>query len=141
MAPDRTDRTRPAAAGAADPVDALLAETLGAEAVPSLSPGFEARLTRRLATEAALEEASARARRPRIAGPWRWLLHLYWALAAAASLWILEGLDLGAAGAGLGGVSWPALAALLLTAAGLALPFLALRRAGGSVLGLLRRAL
>lgn len=141
MAPDRTDRLHPEPAGAADPVYALLAETLGAEAVPSLSPEFEARLTRRLATEAALAEAEARARRPRVAGPWRWVLHFYWALAAAASLWILERLDLGAAGAGLDGVSWPALATLLLTAAGLALPFLALRRAGGSVLGLLRRAL
>ncbi|HEX6199389.1 MAG TPA: hypothetical protein VF150_03925, partial [Thermoanaerobaculia bacterium] len=86
MAPDRTDRLQPDPAGPADPVDALLAESLGIEAVPALRPGFEARLERRLAAEAALAEAEARARRPRIAGPWRWLLHLYWALAAAASL-------------------------------------------------------
>lgn len=141
MAPDRTDGFRPAPADAADPMDALLAETLGTEAVPSLSPGFEARLERRLASEAALAESSARAARPRIVGPWRWLLHLYWVLAAAASLWILDRIDLAALGTRLGAVPWPALAALLLTAAGLALPFLALRRAGGSLFGLLRRAL
>lgn len=133
MTTDRTDGFRPEPAAAADPVDALLAATLGAEAVPSLSPGFEARLERRLALEGA--------GRPRIAGPWRWLLHLYWALAAGASLWILDRLDLPALGSRLGSVPWPALAALVLTAAGLALPFLALRRTGGSLLGLLRQAL
>lgn len=141
MAPDRNDHLGLRAGAGADPADDLLARTLGAEAVPALSAGFEARLERRLAAEAALAEAEARARQPRLGGPWRWLLHLYWALATAASLWLLDRLDLGAAAARLDGVSWPILAALLLTAAGAALPFLALRRSGGSLLGLLRRAL
>ncbi|HSL82863.1 MAG TPA: hypothetical protein VLF66_08805 [Thermoanaerobaculia bacterium] len=141
MAPDRNDHLGPRAGAGADPTHDLLARTLGAEAVPALSAGFEARLERRLAAEAALAEAEARACRPPIAGPWRWLLHLYWALAAAGTLWLLDRLDLGAAAARLDGVFWPVLAALLLTGAGAALPFLALRRSGGSLLGLLRRAL
>jgi hypothetical protein len=112
MAPEET-RER-------DRVDGLLRSAFAEEPVPALPPGFEARLERRLAAEGL---AAGGARRPLLPRD-RWLLRAYWGLAAAASAGVLKAIDLGP-------VPWPALAAVALTAAGLALPFLALRRAAG----------
>jgi hypothetical protein len=56
--------------------EAELRAALATVAVPDLSPGFEARLHRRLETRRG-----------------RWLLAAYWNVAGAASLWILLRLD------------------------------------------------
>lgn len=100
-----------------DRTEELLHDAFAGEAVPALRPGFEARLARRLEDE----ELPAAVRRPLPPGD-RWLLGAYWVAAAAAAAVVLSGVDIGP-------VPWPALAAIALTAAGLSLPFLALRRA------------
>lgn len=77
--------------------EAELRAALASAAVPDLSPGFEARLHRRLETRRG-----------------RWLLAAYWTVAGAVSLWILARLYW----------SWPgflalaALGSLLVTAGG-----------------------
>jgi len=101
-------------------IDELLGGAFADEPVPALRPGFEARLERRLAEEGLLR---AGRRRPLPVRD-RWLLRAYWALAAVASVGVLSTVDLEP-------LPWPALAAVALTAAGLSLPFLALRRATG----------
>lgn len=102
-----------------DPLDDLLRGAFAEEPVPALRPGFEARLERRLR-----EEGATRGGRSPLPARDRWLLRAYWALAVAASAVVVSTVDLGP-------VPWPALAAVGLTAAGLALPFVVLDRATG----------
>lgn len=110
-----TDRDTPRG----DPLDARLREAFAGEPVPGLPPDFEARLARRLAAEGL---APGGGRRPLPARDRR-LLGGYWVLAALASVAVVAQVDLGP-------VPWPAIVAVAVTATGLALPLLALRRAG-----------
>lgn len=103
-----------------DPIDDLLRDAFATEPVPDLRPGFEARLERRLAEEGL---APGGGRRPLPVRD-RWLLGAYWVLAGAASVAVVAQVDPGP-------VPWLVFLPVALTAAGLAIPFLALRRATG----------
>ena len=141
MTSDRTtERGRDGARQRREPhrpeeLDALLDRAFEGEPVPRLSPGFEARLERRLAEEGRHLSASER----RLPARARWLLALYWVVAAAACAVVL------ASSEPMRGVrlplAWPALVTLLVTVAALALPYAALRRTGVSWTAVLRRAL
>ena len=100
-----------------DPIDALLREALGDAPVPELSPGFEARLARRLGREG--REPLPRSSRLLLAG--------YWLLAALASAAIV------ARTPAIPELPWAALASLLFAAAGLAVPALIAWRARRSL--------
>lgn len=108
-----TESDRPASER--DPMDARLRNAFSGEPVPALRPGFEARLARRLEEERLGAESALPARD-------RWLLRGYWILAALASAAVLARVDLSP-------LPWPVGVAVAVTAAGLAVPILALRRA------------
>lgn len=110
-----TDRDTPRT----DPLESLLRDAFAGEPVPGLPPEFEARLARRLASEGL---APAGGRRP-LPTRDRRLLGGYWVLATLASVAVVAQVNLGP-------VPWPAIVAVAVTAAGLALPLLVVRRAG-----------
>ncbi len=137
MSTDRTDDRPEDSKSPREPdeLEGLLAQAFQDEPVPRLSSGFEARLERRLAVE-----GLTAARRPRrLPARARWFLALYWIAATGLCAVVLAWSHV--AQAAHLPIAWPALAAVVVTAVVLALPFAALRRQGVSWTAVLRRAL
>lgn len=116
---------------ASDPAERLLAAAFDGRPVPELSGQFDALLRRRLEAERARME-SARRR-------WRWLLAVYWLVAVAGIVFLVDRAGL-TVPRSLPPAAWgPVLAALVLTLAGIALPLTALANGWSRTTGLPRR--